>query len=134
MSGFRIAPATPEPKQRRPRKESPKHLDFIRRLPCCHPGCDRSDVHAAHIRAAAPHLGKRPVGVGEKPSDVWTVPLCGDHHLFGPDAQHREGDEIAWWRQRGIDPFPLALALYAASGDHQTAAIIIRLTKERAKR
>ena len=128
MSPIRLVPpptAFRATKQRRPRKQEGAHLDFIRSLPCVI--CGRSDdTHAAHIRAACPALGKRETGAGEKPSDAWTVPLCGDHHVFGQDAQHGRG-ELRWWIEHNINPFILALALYRASGDHETAENIIAM-------
>ena len=109
-------------RQRRPREKKPGHLDFIRSLPCLI--CGQGDVHAAHIRAGNLALGKRPTGAGEKPSDGWAVPLCGDHHVWGPDAQHGRG-EMAWWDEHRIDPFVTALALWMATGDYDTATTIV---------
>lgn len=57
-------------------------------------------------------IGKRPAGIGEKPSDRWAVPLCADCHLNAPDAQHNVG-EPAFWKRVGIDPFDLSAKLYA---------------------
>jgi hypothetical protein len=52
------------------------HLDFIRSLPCCVPGCRSFAVtHPHHHRTAANS------GTGLKPDDVGnTVPLCAEHH------------------------------------------------------
>ena len=59
---------------------SPEHLAFIRSLPCAVPGCGRTrGVQAAH----AP--GSR--GMGQKRSDLDTLPLCFAHH----EEQHRIG-------------------------------------------
>lgn len=95
--------------QRQPRIEDAAHLAFVRTLPCL--VCGRPGPNdPAHIRAAAPHYGKRYTGMGEKPDDKWVLPLCRSHH----DAQHRES-ELGWWAGMGIpDPFAVAVALYAS--------------------
>jgi hypothetical protein len=85
----------------------------------------RGNVHAAHLRAAAPQYGKRATGVSEKPDDCWALPLCADHHLFGEEAQHRSS-ELAFWRQLKVNPFVLSLALWRASGDDEVAEAILR--------
>ena|ERR1019366_905906 len=49
--------------------------------------------------------------LGRKVSDEFTVPLCRIHHR----EVHRGGDEGAWWRRFGIDPYLVAAALWAQS-------------------
>lgn len=101
-------------RQRQPRIKNEKHLAFIRTLPCLicgSPGCD-----AAHIRFACEKAGKRAVGIGEKPDDRWTVPLCRHHHT----QQHSKNEKI-FWDEKGIDPIYKALILWSLSGDHETA-------------
>lgn len=93
-------------RQRQPRERDDKHLRFIRSLPCCI--CGRYDVEAAHIRTASLAHGKNHTGMGEKPSDKWTVPLCVGHHR----EQHTM-NEMTFWKLHGIDPFMLALTLRA---------------------
>lgn len=123
--GSRIVPIEEPVRQRQPRERDNKHLAFIRRLPClvC---CVTSNIHAAHIRTAAIQYGKRDVGFGEKPDDRWTVPLCADHHVFGPNAQHMH-QEIRWFRERRINPFVTALALWACSGDDERGIAIAQM-------
>lgn len=83
------------------------HLDFIRSLPCCVCGKGpRSE--AAHIRAGTDG------GMGVKPSDRWTVPLCPRHHR----EQHNVG-EVTFWADRGVDPYGLAGELWTHSGDRE---------------
>lgn len=119
---MRIEP-TGELRQRRPREHDERHLRFIRSLPCAVLACLRDPPsHAAHLRAGALIWNKRPTGVGEKPSDRWTIPLCAHHHLIG---QHTE-NEIAWWARQGRDPFSLAHALYDCSGDLENGLLIVR--------
>jgi hypothetical protein len=48
-------------------------------------------------------------GIGRKPDDKWALPLNHWCHM----SQHQYGDEVAWWRERGIsDPFALAIEHY----------------------
>ena len=113
-------------KFRRPRRRSDLHLKWIRTLPCAVCG-KRGNIHAAHLRAAFPRYGKLSVGIAQKPDDSWTTPLCIEHHLLGEAAQHQE-QELVFWKQHGIDPFVLALALWRASGDDDLAFVIISET------
>lgn len=102
------------------RKRDDRHLDTIRQLPCaiC---LDDTSTEAAHVRYAEPKLGKRQTGMGEKPDDAFTVPLCGRHHR----EQHTQ-NERAWWGGYEIDPLAMALALYRVSGDHEAGERIVR--------
>ena len=104
---------------REPREHNERHLGFIRGLPCCicH---DNTSTEAAHVRYGSPQNGKRYVGKGEKPSDKWTVPLCGRHHAI----QHQIG-EREFWLIAGIDPVQLAADLFACTGDHATGERIV---------
>jgi hypothetical protein len=77
-------------------------------MPCLVCGYPRSDP--AHLRTGSRKYGKRQCGLGEKPDDKWTLPLCRKDHT----DQHHRGDELAWWASKGIpDPFAVATALYA---------------------
>lgn len=109
---------------KRPRVKNEKHLEFVRSLPCLLTG--RTDgVEAAHIRYANRALGKLAVGGQEKPSDRWTIPLHFTRHRTDKDAQHT-GNEERWWKEQGIDPCIIALALWGATGDHELGELIIR--------
>lgn len=121
---LRIQPRPMEVRQRRPRVEKPDHLQFIRELSCCI--CGALNPDPAHIRMAAPHLGKRDSGKGEKPDDSWVVPLCREHH----DIQHSMSEKSFWSNYR-INPFLLALALWHATGDVEIAESILHLNRER---
>ncbi len=126
MTHYLIRPSTAfsVQRQRRPREKNDGHLAFIRELPCC--VCLKAGPSdPAHLRSASSRHGKRSTGMGEKASDKWTVPLCREHH----DAQHARGDEQAWWAEVRIDPFVLALSLYASSGDEEAGHQIIRETR-----
>ena len=105
---------------RDPRKHSPQHLDFIRGLPCllC---MNNISTEAAHIRF--PHIksAKRPTGMGEKPHDRWTVPLCQACHA----SQHKVSEQ-AFWTRAQIDPIFVSLALWGVTGDHEAGLQIIQ--------
>lgn len=105
-------------KRKRARVHGEGHLAWIRTLPCL--VGKGTPVEAAHIRYGSAFHGKRETGMGERPSDQWTVPLSA--------AAHREqhaGSETQWWRKQGIDPLTVAALLYASSGDTEAAQRII---------
>jgi hypothetical protein len=110
-------------RSKRPRQEMREHLNFIRGLRClvC-PSRNWLKIQAAHIRTPSPAYGKRSTGLGEKPSDTFVLPLCVNHH-----AEQHQGSELAFWARYGIaDPFAVALALFAATGDDERAELIIK--------
>lgn len=123
MSAFKVPvrPIAPKGEQRRPRRHDENHLDKVRKLPClvCE---DPNRTEAAHLRVGNLHYGKRPTGAGEKPDDRWTLPLCGDHHR----EQHARGDEIEWWKSKGINPFVVAALLFShLSANDEAAAEVV---------
>jgi len=63
--------------------------------------------------------------VGQRPDDLWTVPLCANHHREGPDAQHRQGERKFWEKAR-INPLRLAELLAAVSPDVEKGERIAR--------
>ena len=85
-----------EPKRIR----SKEHLRFVAQQPCVI--CGRTPSQAHHVRYA------QPKGLALKVSDEFTVPLCTIHH----SENHATGDERRWWRQRKINPLPVARALW----------------------
>lgn len=95
--------------RRTEKRRDDSHLNLIRRcfcLTCLSEGpCD-----AAHIRYHDLDAGKDQTGIGRKPEDRWTVPLCHDCHM----KQHARG-ERQWWKERNIDPIVAAKLLYHAS-------------------
>lgn len=99
-----------------------KHLAFLRTLVCVVPGCqDNTSVEAAHVRLTDRTVAKPGAGIGLKPHDFFTLPLCGAHHRL----QHTMS-EAEFWSELDTDPVKLALAIYAVSGDAQEAERIIR--------
>src|SRR5581483_4830177 len=89
---------------RRPRIRDEKHLAFIRTLPCIVSG-DPTTTQAAHVRFGDPAYFKTNPGIGQKPSDCWTLPLSSRLHVGYPESQH-EHAERDWWRSHGF-PDPL---------------------------
>lgn len=116
LTAFSIAST----KQKRPRTEDKQHLIWIRTLSCCI--CGKPGPDPAHIRSANAIYGKAETGGQSKPADKWVTPLCRIHH----DEQHAAGNELLWWAAKGIDPFGLALALFACTGDDEIAEGILR--------
>lgn len=116
--------------QRKPRRENGAQLAFVRSLPCLICG-STYEVHAAHIRYHDRYYGKELTGAGRKPSDVWSVPLCCEHHVLGPDAQHNRG-EREWWALNGIDPLVIAalLTLHFHNDDYDGAVSVCRHARE----
>ena len=49
--------------------------------------------------------------MGRKVSDEFTVPLCSSHQ----QELHAAGNERGWWQSQGIDPEPVAEALWVES-------------------
>lgn len=110
-------------RQRLPRIQNEQHLEFIRSLPCVCCGND-IETQAAHLRTENRMYGKDYTGGGRKPSDMWTLPLCGRCH----EKQHA-GNEEAFWKAREINPWVLSLSLFAASGDHALALEVIEMQR-----
>ena len=73
---------------------------------------------------AAPEWGKRHTGKGERPSDMWCLPLCGVCHR----EQHYYGEQEFWDIHRR-DPIKIALALFAATGQHEVGEEIVRAAR-----
>lgn len=94
--------ASRAPNKRQPREHDKPYLAFVRRQPCMICGTTRA-VEAAHVRSGYPEAGWRSTGMGEKPNDRRTLPLCADHHREGPKSQHA-ANERRWWNGHGIFP------------------------------
>ena len=101
---------------RNPREVNADHLAALRECPCL--VCRRWPTQAAHIRMSSP--GKPNAGIGAKPSDQFTLPLCSAHHA----EQHNSG-ERAFYDRIGIDALKLAAALYRVSPNVQKMRGII---------
>lgn len=98
------------PKASRGRERNNAYLAWLRRQPCVARhmgGCD-GPVQACHIRTPSLERGKPLTGMGVKPSDRFAFSACAAHHA----AQHARGNEMAWWRSIGLDPFTTAEGLF----------------------
>jgi hypothetical protein len=80
-----------------------EHLRFVAAQPCL--VCGRAPADPHHLRYLQPRA------LGRKVSDEFAAPLCRGHHR----ELHRTGDERGWWRERHIDPEPIALELWRRS-------------------
>jgi hypothetical protein len=57
-------------------------VNWVKRHPCCVPGCENQNVENAHIKSG---------GMGRKADYHWIVPLCFEHHRGGDDSIHELG-------------------------------------------
>jgi hypothetical protein len=89
------------------RKTDGEHLEAVRQCSCLACGADPAG-EAAHVRMTAP--GKTSPGMGRRPDDEHTVPLCHACHM----RQHEIG-EVKFWADVGVDPLKVAAALYRMS-------------------
>lgn len=85
-------------------RECPAHRAWIRGFACSVPNCQGGPIECAHVRRGTDG------GIGIKPSDRWTIPLCAAHHR----EQHQIG-EGAFEKRHGIDMKKIAAALFARS-------------------
>lgn len=125
--------------QRDPRQHDHEYMGWIARLPCAScmtEGRFTRGVHVAHLRAGSLEHGKRHTGMAERPHDrPWTTPLCPKCHLNGPKAQHRyPGGEVAFWTDKGVNPFQLCLDLSDAYENGQPGASVIARHAAKAQR
>jgi len=108
------------------------YLALVRQLPCLKCGDDPCG-EAAHVRFASAAFGKAS-GLGRKPSDVHSVPLCPGCHRLDRDAQHARG-EREFWDSIGINPLIVARDLYAQRGDLVAMrAVVMVAIAERGRR
>jgi hypothetical protein len=89
------------------------YLRLVRECPCLKCGMEPSEV--AHIRFASAAFGKAS-GLGRKPDDRYSVPLCAGCHRLDRDAQHTR-NEREFWDSIGINPLMVAQRLYAVRCD-----------------
>lgn len=86
----------------------PAYIAKLRQCPCILCG---DQAEASHLRFSDAKYGKV-----NKRDDKWCLPICPREHRLGPDAAHYRG-EFAWWQAKGIDPLPIAKALWEARDD-----------------
>jgi hypothetical protein len=108
--------AAPGELLKRPTVRDKKYLAAIRTLPCL--ACRRSPCDAAHVR-----IGSL-AGIGKKPSDRKTTPLCHAHHM----QQHSIG-ERTFWAELKLDPEEIIAGLNEAYPDiEKMRAFLLRST------
>jgi len=115
---------TPRSATKQKRIHAKNHLAWIRTLPCLITGTQ--PVEAAHIRFADAQYGKRETGMGEKPDDCWTVPLCPEKHREQHSMNERE-----FWDKHGINVCIVALALWINTGNDAIAINVLNQYRER---
>lgn len=108
---------------RRPRITSPRHLVWLRSLHCVIRGPGH-EAEVAHIRYADARFDKRQTGMGERPSDQWSVPLSPEMHRLGAQSQHTM-NERRFWERHSVDPVIVAAALWINTGDTDAAERIL---------
>lgn len=87
----------------------PAYLANLRKCPCVICGITPSE--AAHLRMSSAEYFK---SNGRR--DRWALSLCAVDHRLGPKAQHTMGEQ-KFWDMHGIDPLPLADAMWNARND-----------------
>lgn len=110
---------------RTPRVKNDRHRQFIKQLPCICCLVEGLEIQAddpMHLRDGSRLHGKEPAGGGQTSDDRWTLPGCRPHHN---DEIHM-GNEGAFWRRFGIDPFLLALVLWGLTGRDFEARQVLR--------
>jgi len=96
-----------------------QHLAFVRQLPCV--ACGKAaPSESAHVRTGTDG------GIGMKPGDRYTVPLCINCHA----QRHRVGDLTFCSRFR-FDPLSLALRLWTVSSDLAAGERIVFRARQR---
>lgn len=120
MRPARIPRSVPQSKPKPDLRRNAKHRDFIRNLPCLSCGGSSPQCECAHVRAS------QDGGMGMRPGDRFTVPLCPMCHRL----QHQYG-ETAFWGARGIDPLDAAHRLWTVSGDDEAGQRIIFRAQQR---
>ena len=86
-----LPPRIQKAPKRSSRWRSTAHCNYVRGFACCN--ChETANVQVAHVR-----IGSN-AGMGQKPDDWRTVPLCGPQEGRGGchDLQHRMGERTFW--------------------------------------
>jgi hypothetical protein len=112
----------------RRKRRWPMHRKFIESQPCVVPGCSRPSV-CAHLRTAGNS------GIGLKPHDQFTVPLCDTHHkeLDTPaprDCIDGESRTYRFLRKYGVDLWKIAADLAERSPDLAMRATMQEVLKK----
>ncbi|MDP3740342.1 MAG: hypothetical protein Q8R02_23345 [Hyphomonadaceae bacterium] len=103
-------------------------LARIRGLPClcCAHGRQQHPTRAHHPKGLFPRT------MGKRVSDLLCMPLCDWHHTLGPQALHQTGDEAAWWRSMGVEPYGVLLSILSGcrEPERDEAIAFVKLNRE----
>lgn len=114
----------PKAPKRETRWRSPAHTGFVRSFACAMCG-SITNIEAAHVRMGSG------AGMGQKPDDWRTVPLCGG--VAGCHArQHCEGEPEFWRSYEKAHEQTVERLLDALCAASPKAAEIRRVKQERA--
>lgn len=117
------------PRHRSDADRDEAHLVAVRQCVCLRCGLDPAG-EAAHVRLTS-GVRHKFGGMGRRPADKWTLPLCSGCHWRDSDSQHRIG-EIAFYHLLGLDPLLVCERLYAKRGDLVAMrAVIFNAIEER---
>jgi hypothetical protein len=83
MSSARLPQRLKRTTQKRDERTCPAHRAWVRRHHCSVSNCLQLPIECAHVRIETDG------GVGLKPSDMWTVSLCAQHHREQHDLGER---------------------------------------------
>jgi len=100
--------------------KNPKHVQFIRELPCVITLMD-AGVQPHHLMRD--DMGRIIRGMGKRAGDQFCIPLHHKRH----DDLHNCGDEVGYLEKSGIlYPVELSLILFDHTGDHEFCERVIR--------
>ncbi len=100
-------------RSKKPREpdEFGKFIRNIRQCPCVLCGAQAEAAHLRYSSAKDQKVNSR--------NHRWITPLCPQHHRLGRDSQHGDLGEYQWWQAQGVDPLPIAKALWEARNNLQ---------------
>lgn len=107
---------------------SEEHLALVRQL-WCTLGTERYRIECHHLKSG-PALKER--GVGMKATDRWAVPLFYARHWDLENIGSRR--EFDFFMEHGINPYDLANALWANTGDLVRMSRVLKAHQEQARK
>ncbi len=109
-------------KMKAPVRKDKAYLKWLHELPCVISGRVGEGVQSAHVRYGDIAYAKPQAGKGEKPDDVWCLPLWHELH-----AEQHSMNELAFWESYGInDPLAICTRLYAVYPSVERAELVIK--------
>jgi hypothetical protein len=111
--------------------DSARHVELIKTLACCIPGCESQTSEPHHLM----RVDNLPKGTGRRSEDRWLVPLCFNHHrrtVSKTDCAHGDhGDDEAWMVSKGVDGRALAQALWRNRDSEEACHRLVDRVKQR---